>query len=84
MVVFSGGGVHAAGQLQGDGDLGQQPQRLQVVKPAEQSLGAEVGEFLPDFQLIAPGHQLVDAGDDAMLFRERGKRDSCFFYFSNI
>ena len=42
-------GSDATGQLQGDGDLGQHPQGLQVVKLAEQFLGAEVGEFLPDF-----------------------------------
>ena len=33
----------------GDGDLGQHPQRLQVVELAEQFLGAEIGEFLADF-----------------------------------
>lgn len=42
------GGVHPAGQLQGNGDLRQHPQYFQVVELAEQLLGAEVIEFLPD------------------------------------
>lgn len=36
------------------------------------------------FELVAEGHELVDFGDDSVLFCEGGKRDYCLFNFSKI
>ena len=49
----------------------------------EKAVGVGLGLLESGFEVVAEGHELIDLGDDALLFSNRGNRKDYLFDLPN-